>query len=82
MEPTISDGAIVLIDASMRSFSGDAVYAISLDGDVRLKRLSRSLDGTILVLSDNPSYPPERLSPADAGALRVEGRVVWTERRL
>ena len=40
MEPTIADGAIVLIDARQRRFKAEAIYAISLDGDVRLKRLS------------------------------------------
>ena len=82
MEPTIADGAIVLIDARQRSFKAEAIYAISLDGDVRLKRLSRALDGAIMVLSDNPRYPAERLSATDAEALKIEGRVVWTEHRL
>ena len=80
MEPTIADGAIVLIDSQQRRFVAEAIYAISLDGDVRLKRLSRAVDGAILVLSDNPRYPPEKISAAET--LKIEGRAVWAERRL
>lgn len=82
MEPTISDGANVLIDASRRRFRGDGVYALSIDGDVRLKRLTKTTDGSFLAISDNERYPPERLSRADLDGLQIEGRVVSTERRL
>lgn len=82
MEPTIADGAIVLIDAAHNRWRGDAIYALSQQGDVRVKRLSKAVDGTFMAISDNPRYPAERLSPADLDGLHIEGRVVWTEHRL
>ncbi len=82
MEPTIADGAIVLIDASLQRYRGEAIYALSQDGDVRIKRLAKAVDGGFMAISDNPIYPPERLSPAELYGLRIEGRVLWTERRL
>lgn len=82
MEPTIADGAIVLIDAARRRFRGDGIYAITVGGDVRLKRLATKADGAVLAISDNPRYPQELLSAADLEGAQIEGRVVWTEQRL
>jgi phage repressor protein C with HTH and peptisase S24 domain len=82
MEPTIADGAIVLIDASIRRFGGEGIYALSQDGDVRIKRLAKAVEGGFRAISDNPNYPRERLTPDDLYGLRIEGRVRWTERRL
>lgn len=82
MEPTIADGATVLIDAAHRRWRGEAIYALSQGGDVRIKRLSKGVDGAFMAISDNAHYPPERLSPAELDSLQIEGRVIWTERRL
>jgi SOS-response transcriptional repressor LexA len=82
MTPTIQDGQILLIDRSVRRVRQDAVYALSIDDDIRIKRVQRSFDGSLTLKSDNPAYEPELLSPADAETLRIEGRVFWTEQLL
>ena len=76
MEPTIRDGAIVLVDRSVRRIRDDGIYALVVDGDVRIKRVDKGVGGLITLMSDNPRYPPETLS--EATELRVEGRVFWT----
>lgn len=83
MEPTIADGALVLIDTARTELTQDGVYAIVVDDQARLKRIAPGLDGSITVISDNRDrYPPERISRADLERIRVVGRAVWTERTL
>lgn len=82
MEPTLLDGSIVLIDTSHTVFNRDAIYALFQPGEIRLKRLSRSVDGSIIISSDNQNYPKERLSAGDVDGLNIAGRVIWSERRL
>lgn len=83
MSPTIQDGALVLVDRSKKEIVGDAIYVVSLDGETRIKRVRKNIDGTISLISDNRDvYEPERLACADAQRLRVHGRVCWTERLL
>ena len=83
MEPTIKDGANVLIDRSKKDIREDAVYAISIADEVRLKRIRRNFDGSLTLISDNKDfYPEERLPPVDTEHLKVHGRVFWTEKLL
>ena len=80
MEPTICDGDILLIDASLGSLRDpiypirrDAVYVIRREGDLIVKRLVRHADGSITLISDNPESREEKLSPADAAELSIMG---------
>lgn len=82
MLPTIANGQIILLDRSVRRVREDAIYVLSIDQDIRLKRIQKGLGGSLILKSDNPAYEPEHLSPADAEQLKVEGRVFWTERAL
>jgi phage repressor protein C with HTH and peptisase S24 domain len=82
MLPTIADGQVLLIDTGMRRIKQDAIYALSIDDDIRIKRVQRGADGRLTLKSDNPNYDPEILSHADAEKLRVAGRVFWTEKVL
>lgn len=83
MEPTIQNGALVLVDRSTCEIVGDAIYVVSLDKEVRIKRVRKNIDGTISLISDNRDiYEPERLAHPAAERLRVQGRVCWTERAL
>lgn len=78
MEPTIVDGAIVLIDTSVRRVSDDGIYAITMDDDVRLKRVQKRALGSVELISDNPLYPVETLAPDQVERLRVAGKVFWS----
>lgn len=82
MEPTIADGAIVLVDIAYTRPKIEGVYVL-LDGDnVRIKRIGRGFDGRIELISDNEKYPNETLAGPEAEALRVAGKVVWAGGRI
>lgn len=76
MVPTIKDGDLLLVDLAPELRDG-LIYALADDGMIVIKRVQRPGDGTVRLLSDNPTYPPRELSRQDAAALRVVGRVVW-----
>jgi phage repressor protein C with HTH and peptisase S24 domain len=78
MEPTIQDGATVLIDASRTRVRDDGIYAIVVDGDVRLKRVQKKATGAIELISDNPRYMSETLSGDEVDRLMVAGKVFWS----
>ncbi len=79
MEPTIQNGAIVLIDKSETEPREGRIYALWTDWGLKLKRFQRAIDGSILLVSDNRElYAPERLSTAGMEQLRIAGRAFWT----
>jgi len=83
MEPTIMDRAIVLIDITMRDLVDGRIYSIQAPDGVRVKRIQRRFDNTILLISDNDErYPPERLTREEAAQVQVLGRVFWSEKLL
>lgn len=86
MEPTVRDGAPVVIDISDRDIKSGRIYAIEIDGngtgsEILLKRLDRLPDGRIRVRSDNqqPMYAPYEVDGSD---LKIIGRAVWTSTLL
>jgi phage repressor protein C with HTH and peptisase S24 domain len=82
MEPSLRAGDLLLVDRSVENVHQDAIYAIALDGELRIKRIQRLFDGTLVIKSDNPSYRTEELTPSQAEQLRIVGRVVWSGRRM
>ncbi|WP_165913560.1 LexA family transcriptional regulator [Marichromatium gracile] len=81
MEPSICDGDVLLIDIDT---AGDdirdgQVYAIRYGHELRVKRLFRRYDGSLILRSDNAGrYPEEIIPPKDQnGQVHVIGRVVW-----
>lgn len=80
MEPTIGDGDVILIDRSAEgSTFGDLYWAIAFGQTGMIKRLRPMPDGSVKILSDNPSVPPEI---AHDGELHIFGRVIAVIRRL
>lgn len=77
MEPSIKENAIALIDISYDRAKDDGVYVLVVGNDVRIKRVGRSWDGAVELISDNPLYPNDKLSAPEAEALRIAGKVVW-----
>jgi phage repressor protein C with HTH and peptisase S24 domain len=83
MEPTISDGALVLVNIAKERLVDGQVYALRAPDGLRIKRLQRQMDGGLLLISDNRDlFEPERLPPHEAEQISVLGRVFWTERLL
>jgi phage repressor protein C with HTH and peptisase S24 domain len=84
MQPCIWDGDLVLIDRSRAEVpvrmpgsvtrSRSPIYAVLDDGRARLKRIERPEDGQVILLSDNPDFPPEF---AKIETLSIIGKVLW-----
>lgn len=81
MAPTVSDGSFVLVHLMEKAVAQPGIYAFTREGEAFIKRLVPSdlnadgRPGTIMILSDNPSYPPFALSGPRLNELRVVGRV-------
>lgn len=83
MSPTIPDGSLMLVDLR----KGDQprtglIYVIVLDGELLVKRISRNVDKTIDLISDNPLYPVQKIAQVDFDKLFIAGRVFWFGRRI
>jgi hypothetical protein len=74
MEPTIADYGFVVVDETVNQLF-DAVFAFVLAGEARVKRFRRLADGLMLI-SDNPAYPPETLKSPDMKRLQIIGQVL------
>jgi phage repressor protein C with HTH and peptisase S24 domain len=82
MYPTIHDRDVLIIDRSQRSLAdqmSDKVWAVMFGEVGMIKRLRPMPDGTVKILSDNPSIPPE---VATDGDLFIVGRVVAKVSRM
>lgn len=78
MEPTIRDGAIVLVDEQKTKPEKNHIYAFIEDGELRIKRLDVIEGKALTISSDNKKHLPEVRLNADMNKLRILGRVVWT----
>lgn len=82
MEPTLRAHDLLLIDRSVLSVKQDSIYAFAVDGELRVKRIQRLFDGSLIIKSDNPEYTTESLTPQQAETINIIGRVVWSGRRM
>lgn len=81
MSPTITDGAILLINGGYGRVENGKVYAIVINDEVRIKRLFIGISGDCRISSDNANktlYPDETISADTLSSLHIIGRVVWT----
>ena len=79
MEPTVSDGDLVLIDLNQAAekLVSDGIFAFVQDGWTRVKRFRMRASGGVDVISDNPHYESEFLQGRDIDNLQLIGRVRW-----
>ncbi len=66
MHPTIGDGDVLLIDSTDRRFREFGIYILEYAGQRLVKRVQRKLDGSLVLISDNAVYEPERIDPTHA----------------
>lgn len=76
MEGTFSDGAQLLVDRGVTDVKVDAVYVLSLNSELYVKRLQRRPNGSILMISDNKKYEPYLIQDGERDRFMVLGRVV------
>lgn len=76
MAPTIKHRDPLLVDVSVRDFSGDGIYMFSWEGHLYIKRLQWLGNEQITMLSDNPRHPPQTIKTEDT---YIQARVllVW-----
>lgn len=81
MAPAIPDGAFLLLNAAERFTYAPGVYAFTRNGEAFAKRMAITGTGQdgrptgLLLLSDNPAYPPVSVAGPDLDALVIVGRV-------
>jgi len=83
MEPTIRDGAVLLVSTSAKNPIDREIYAIRVDGELYVKRLIRTAAGWFAA-SDNPdrtAYPDIPLADVEAES-EIIGRALWMGVRL
>lgn len=76
MAPTIKHRDPLLVDISIREFSGDGIYMFSWDGHLYIKRLQWIGDDRIKMISDNTRHSAETIRAED---VHIQARVllVW-----
>lgn len=77
MEPYLQDGDTILVDCADTDVRDGEAYALRIDGELRIKRLRRSLVEGLQLISDNPKYPTESVPAGKADLVTVIGRVRW-----
>lgn len=80
MAPTITDGAVLLVDTSQTAPESGRVYVLNWFGEERVKRLHRVGASRYRVSSDNPNkaeFPDEVIDFEESPEVRIIGRVVW-----
>lgn len=79
MSPTINDGELVRVDASVRSFAGDGIYCLEVGQFKLIRRLIECDDGTLRIVSDNQNklgYPDQLVPTDERWKISIAGRVV------
>lgn len=84
MEGTFSDGDLLLVDRGVNKIKVDAVYVLSLNDELYIKRLQRRPDGSVLMISDNKKYEPYVIENGERNKFQVLGRVLlaWNSKKL
>ena len=82
MEPTIQNGALVLVDHSIHSIRDDGIYAFRMDDALFIKRVQTQMKGGVLLLSDNPAYPSQLVDNLEAVQFSILGQVRWVGNSL
>lgn len=82
MEPTFSDGDVLLVDQGITEVKFDDVYVLERGDELFVKRIQRRYDGGLIMISDNKRYEPQVIPPEEMQNFRVRGRVVlvWNAR--
>lgn len=84
MDGTFSDGDVLLVDRGITEIKMDAVYVLSLNDELYIKRLQRRPDGSVLMISDNKKYEPYLIQNGERAKFQVLGRVVlaWNAQKM
>lgn len=82
MEPTINSKDTLLVDTSKNNPRDGQIYVIRSGDTLWVKRIQKQIDGSLLLISDNETYPPMSLTLADHPDIQVIGQVVQISKDL
>lgn len=82
MMPTIGSGDTVLVDTRQNMPSDGNIYVIRSGDMLWVKRVQRQIDGSLLLISDNQTYPPMPLALSDHPDIQIIGQVVQISKDL
>ena len=82
MEPTINSKDTLLVDTSKNNPRDGQIYVIRSGDTLWVKRIQKQIDGSLLLISDNDTYPPMSLTLADHPDIQVIGQVVQISKDL
>lgn len=79
MRGTFNDGDPIVVDRGVSEVTVEGIYVLERDSEFFIKRLQRQLDGTLMMLSDNPRYPPQHITDDARKSFSIFGRAlgVW-----
>lgn len=78
MEPTIPRDGVAIIDRNQVEILSDGIYCLSVRKQIFCKRIQRQLDGSLLLISDNPIYKSMTLPQEQFCDVKIIGRLVQT----
>ncbi|MGF1775870.1 XRE family transcriptional regulator [Vibrio nomapromontoriensis] len=76
MADTIIDNDSLLIDRDSTKPIDGHIYVIRLGDELYAKRVQKSFDGSLNLISDNKEYPPIHVPKEQLGELCIVGKVV------
>ena len=82
MEPTISSKDTLLVDTSKTNPRDGHIYVIRSSDVLWVKRVQRQIDGNLLLISDNVTYPSMPLALAEHPDIQIIGQVVQVSKDL
>lgn len=84
MDPTLRDGAVLLVNTGAKTVANGQIYAFRRDGELFVKRLHKTSDGGLLAASDNPDreqYPNLTIG-YNENDFEIIGRALWMGAKL
>ena len=77
MEPAIYDNDDLPVDISRKDYINGGIFLIEKFGDWFIKRLNRSFDGSLEIISDNKDkYQMQVIDFSSDVEINIKGRVV------
>ena len=82
MEPTLNDGDCILVDCTplpnFKSIIDNKIYCFSFNGELKIKRLFKKMNGDLIIHSDNAAYGEDilHLEDQEQDQFTIIGRVI------
>lgn len=81
MAPTLTVGALALIDTSKTSAGGDGIWAFGIKGRYAFARVQRPSANMMVLKGDKPDQPVQIFKGSELAALKILGKVVQIVRQ-